>query len=156
MVLGGIGWTGGKPPTETGVNEIGDDQAMRSGLSFWIGRAALVVGLVTVLFGIAARTTPAGVAVMIGLGVLTAVIAVWSLLAVDPTHDFLTLAVTGFALFLSPWVAGFAGDGAAWIAWVSGVLAAAIGVGGYLRGERLNFATAVREDSAQRYRKRFG
>ena len=156
MVLGGIGWTGGKPPTETGVNEIGDDQAMRSGLSFWIGRAALVVGLVTVLFGIAARTTPAGVAVMIGLGVLTAVIAVWSLLAVDPTHDFLTLAVTGFALFLSPWVAGFAGDGAAWMAWVSGVLATALGVAGYLRGERLNFATAVREDSAQRYRKRFG
>ncbi len=44
-------------------------------------------------------------------------IAVWSLLAADPTRDYLTLAVVGFTLFLAPWLAGFAGDqsGAAWI-----------------------------------------
>jgi len=157
MILGGIGWVGDKKtPTEYGINEVGSGQAKRSALSFWIGRAALVVGLATVLLNIAALTTAAATAVTIGLGALTTVIAVWSLLAVDPTHDFLTLAVTGFALFLSPWVAGFAGDNAAWTAWVGGVLATALGVAGYLRGERLNFATTVRDDAAERYRNRFG
>ncbi len=155
MILGGIGWVGGKTPTEYGVNEIGSGQVQRSALSFWIGRAALVVGLASVLLGIAAHTTAAGVAVMIGLGGLTAVFAVWSLLAVDTTHDFLTLACTGFALFLAPWVAGFSGDTAAWTAWVSGALIAALGVAGYLRGERRGFATTVRDDAVERYRERY-
>jgi hypothetical protein len=84
-----------------------------------------------------------------------AVIGVWSRLAVDPTHDFLTLAITGFALFLSPWVGGFVGDTAAVTAWVSGAVATALGVAGYLRGEGLNFATAVREDAAEQYQARF-
>jgi SPW repeat len=155
MILGGIGWAGGRTRTEYGINEIGSGPGKRSALSFWIGRAALIVGLATVLLGVAAHTTAAGTAVTIGLGGLTAVIAVWSLLAVDPTHDFLTLAVTGFALFLSPWVAGFAGDDAAWTAWVAGALGAALGVAGYLRGERLDFTTIVRDDAAERYRDRF-
>jgi hypothetical protein len=140
MILGGIGWTRDKTPTEYGVNEVGVGEATRSALSLWIGRWALIVGLATVLLGIAVHATAAATAVTIGLGGLTVVIAVWSLLAVDPTHDFLTLAVTGFALFLSPWVAGFAGDDAAWTAWVAGAFATALGVAGYLRGERLDFA----------------
>lgn len=155
MILGGIGWVGGKPATEYGVNEIGSGQVPRSALSFWIGRAALVVGLACVLLGIAAHTTAAGVAITIGLGGLTAVFAVWSLLAVDPTHDFLTLACAGFALFLAPWVGGFTGDTAAWTAWVSGALVAVLGVAGYRRGERLDFAATVRDESTTRYRKRF-
>lgn len=154
-ILGGIGWVGEKAPTEYGINEIGSRQTKRSALSFWIGRAALVVGLATVLLGIAAHTTVVGTALTIGLGGLTAVIAVWSLLAVDPTHDFLTLAVTGFALFLSPWVGGFAGDNAAWTAWVAGAFATALGVAGYVRGERLSFTTTVHDDAAERYHKRF-
>ena len=155
MILGGVGWARAKRQSPDTINEVGDGQGLRSQLSFWIGRAALVVGLGAVLLGIASDTTAAGVAVTIGLGALAAVVAVWSLLAVDPTHDFLTLAVTGFALFLSPWVAGFAGDNAAWTAWVAGALATALGVAGYLRGERLDFTT-VRDDAAARYRKRFG
>jgi hypothetical protein len=155
MILGGAGWVGDKRGADHGFEQIGADQAQRSALSFWIGRAALAVGLATVLLGIAVHTPAAGVAVTIGLGGLTAVIAVWSLLAVDPTHDFLTLAVTGFALFLSPWVGGFAGDSAARTAWASGVLITALGVVGYLRGERLDFATTARDDAARRYRKRF-
>lgn len=155
MILGGIGWVGGKPATEYGVDEIGSGRTERSALSFWIGRAALVVGLACVLLGIAAHTTAAGIAVTVGLGGLTAVFAVWSLLAVDPTHDFLTLACTGFALFLAPWVGGFAGDTAAWTAWVSGALVAALGVAGYWRGERMDFAATVRADASARYRKGF-
>jgi hypothetical protein len=154
MILGGIGWTRDKAPADDGVGEVGG-RSERSALSFWIGRAALVVGLATVLLGIAARPTVTAVAVMVGLGALVAVISVWSLLAVDPTHDFLTLAVTGFALFLSPWVAGFTADAAAWDAWVAGALATALGVGGYLRGERLDFTATVDAAAAERYTKRY-
>lgn len=155
MIIGGIGWTGAETPDQHGFDRLTDGQTVRSALSFWIGRAALVVGLVTVLVGIGTRNTTA-VAVIIGLGTLMAVIAVWSLLAVDPTHDFLTLAITGFVLFLSPSAGGFAGDNAAWTAWIAGALATALGVGGYLRGERLEFAASVRDAAARRYRARFG
>jgi hypothetical protein len=109
MALGAIGWTRRRMPTEYGINEGGDSQRLRHRWSYVIGRSALIVGLATVLFGIAFPTTAAGTAVTIGLGGLIAVISVWSLLASEPTHDFLSLAVAGFALFLSPWVAGFTG-----------------------------------------------
>lgn len=121
-------------------SRIGDGQAVRSRISFRIGQAALVVGLGTVLFGIAMHDPGTGAAVTIGLGGLIAVIAAWSLLAVDPTYDFLTLAITGLALLLSPWVVGFVGDNAAVTAWVAGALATALGVRG-LRGESPNVAT---------------
>ncbi len=155
MIFGGIGWLGDKTATEDGPNEIGGNPALRSQLSFWIGRTSLVVGLATILLGIAVHTTAAGRALTIGLGVLTAVFAVWSLLADDPTHDFLTLGCTGFALFLAPWVGGFAGDAAGWTAWVSGALVTALGVAGYWRGERRDFATTVRDDAVERYRERY-
>jgi SPW repeat len=155
MIMGGIGWTQDKPPSEFGMNEVGDGQQLRSSLSFWIGRAALAVGLAAVLVTIAKPTTDAAVAVTVGLGGLTAVIAVWSLLSVEPTRDFLTLAVTGFALFLAPWVVGFSDESAAWSAWVAGALVTALGVIGYLRGERMDFAASVRSDAVTRYNQRF-
>jgi hypothetical protein len=155
MILGGVGWAGGKTPSEHGLNQIGSGQALRSTMSFRIGCAALLVGLATVLLGIATHNTTTGTAVTIGLGGLTAVIAVWSLLAVDPTHDFLTLAITGFALLLSPWGGGFVGDNAAVTAWIAGAVATALGVAGYLRGEGLSFAATVRDDAAKQYRARF-
>lgn len=156
MALGAAGWVSDRPPTEYGIKEYSTSETRRSALSFWIGRAALVVGLVTVVLGaVVVHLPPAGVAVTVGFGGLTTVIAVWSLLAVDPTHDFLTLAVAGFALFLAPWVAGFAGDGAAWTVWLSGAIATALGVAGYLRGESLDFSRKVRDDADARYRERF-
>jgi hypothetical protein len=155
MVLGGIGWTRDKKPSDSGMNEVGDQQALRSPLSFWMGRAALAVGLAAVLVTIATPSTEAATAVTIGLGGLTAVIAVWSLLSDDPTRDFLTLAVTGFALFLAPWAAGYSGEGTAWTGWVAGAVATAIGVAGYLRGERSDFAARVRKDASTRYDERY-
>lgn len=155
IILGGFAWTHDRTPTEYGITEVGDSQRLRHPWSYWIGRLALIIGLASVLLGVALRSTAAGTAVTVGLGGMIAVVAVWSLLASEPTHNFLTLTITGFALFLSPWVAGFTGDNLAWTAWVAGVLAAALGVVGYLQDERLDFATAVREDSAERYRERF-
>ncbi len=157
MVIGGVGWTAAKTPGDEKLSDrLISGEATRSAVSFWLGRAALVVGLATVLLGIATHNTTAAVAVTIGLGTLIAVIAVWSLLAVDPTHDFLTLAITGFALFLSPWAGRFLGDHAAWTAWIAGALATALGVTGYLRGECLQFSSAVRDDTARQYRAKFG
>lgn len=155
MALGAIGWTRLRMPTEYGIDEGGDSQRLRNHWSFVVGRLALIVGLATVLFGIAFPTTAAGTAVTIGLGGLIAVISVWSLLASDPTHDFLSLAVAGFALFLSPWVAGFAGHYSAWTIWGAGAVASGLGVVGYLRDERLDFTTTVRDDSAAQYRRRY-
>jgi hypothetical protein len=155
MLLGGIGWTSTKTPISQGLKRFGGRQALRSASSFWVGGAALVTGLATVLLGLATPATTTGSAVTIGLGALIAVIGLWSLLAVDPTYDFLTLAITGFALFLSPWVGAFTGDNAAMTAWVVGALATTLGVVGYLRGEHLDFAATVRSDAAERYRMRF-
>jgi hypothetical protein len=155
MVLGGVGWVSTRTPTEYGIHEVGGRPTKRPAESYWLARAALVVALAAVLLGIAVHSTAAGAAVTIGLGGMTAVVAVWSMLAADPTHDFLTMAVTGFALFLSPWVAGFAGDNAAWTTWIAGGIIAATGVSGYLRGEHLAFGTTVERDAIAQYREQY-
>ena len=99
MALGAIGWLNDRPPTVSGINENTSSQTRPSAVARWISRAALVVGLVTVVLGATVvQSSPAAVAVTIGLGAFTAVIAVWSLLAADPTRDYLTLAVVGFTL----------------------------------------------------------
>ncbi|MEZ0357347.1 SPW repeat protein [Mycobacterium sp. SA01] len=154
-ILGGVGWLHDKTPTEYGVNELGDSQRLRHPWSYLIGRLALGVSVATVLLALVFRSSAAGTAVTVGLGGMIAVVAVWSLLASEPTHDFLTLAIVGFALLLSPWAAGFTGESTAWTAWVAGGLAAALGIAGYLRDERMDFSTAVRDDSAAQYRKQF-
>lgn len=155
LTLGGVGWTRDKAESQDGMSEWGDSQHLRNGWSLWIGRSALVVGFASIVAGVAVHSAPAGTAVTIGLGAMIAVVAVWSLLASEPTHDFLTLSTVGFAMFLSPWVAGYAGTSIAWPAWVAGALATALGVAGYLKDERMDFATAVRDDSAERYRAQF-
>jgi hypothetical protein len=108
-----------------------------------------------VLGATVAQSSPAAVALTVGLGALTAVIAMWSMLAADPTRDYFTLAVVGFALFLAPWLAAFAGDETAWAAWIPGSIATALGVAGYLRGETLDFAQTVNDDAHARYHHRF-
>ena len=156
MALGAVGWLNSRPPTVYGINENTSSQTRPSAVAGWISRAALVVGLGTVVLGATVvQSSPAAVAVTVGLGGFTAVIAMWSLLAADPTRDYFTLAVVGFALFLAPWLAGFAGDEAAWAAWIPGFIATALGVAGYLRGESLDFARTVNDDAHARYRQRF-
>lgn len=136
MILGGLGWLRATPPAglvAPGAEPAGTEERHPP---VWIGRAALVVGLATVVLGATVvRSSTAAVVGHVGLGGMAAVIGLWSLLAADATRDYLTLAVVGFALFLSPWVAGFSGDNAAWTTWISGALITALGVGGYLRGE---------------------
>jgi hypothetical protein len=156
MALGAVGWLNGRPPTIYGINENTSSQTKPSAVAGWISRAALVVGLGAVVLGATVvQSSPAAVAVTVGLGGFTAVIAMWSLLAVDPTRDYFTLAVVGFALFLAPWLAAFAGHEDAWAAWITGFIATALGVAGYLRGESLDFAQTVRNEADARYGQRF-
>ena len=156
MALGAVGWLNSRPPTIYGINENTSSQTKPGAVAGWISRAALVVGLGAVVLGATVvQSSPAAVAVTVGLGGFTAVIAVWSLLAADPTRDYFTLAVVGFALFLAPWLAGFADGDAAWAAWAPGFIATALGVAGYLRGESLDFTTTVRADADARYRQQF-
>ncbi|WP_101949409.1 SPW repeat protein [Mycobacterium sp. 3519A] len=121
----------------------------------WIGRAALAVGLVGVLRGVAMPVPTTGTAVLIGLGGLAAVVALWSLLAVDPTYDFVTLAIIGAALFVSPWVGGFVTHDLAMTAWVVGALITALGVIGYRRREHIGLTETGPSDAASRYDTRF-
>ena len=93
--------------------------------------------------------------VTVGLGGLTAVLALWSLLATDPTVDHLKIATTGLALFIAPWVAGFAADQGAWTAWAAGFTVTALGVAGYLRGESLDYTRVVRDEAVATYQRRF-
>lgn len=156
MALGATAWARDNPPTASGMRDYSAGGAERSAFSCWISRAALVVGVVTVvLAGTVVRSSPVPTAVLIGLGGLTAVTALWSLLAGDPTRDFLALAVVGFALFLAPWVGGFAGGSAAWTAWISGCIVTVLGVAGYLRGESLDVSETVADAAEIRYRERF-
>jgi hypothetical protein len=157
MTLGAIGWLSGRPPTVYGINENASSTTKVGAVARWISRAALAVGLATVVLGATvARSSSVAVPVTVGLGAFAAVVALWSLLAIDPTRDYLTLAVVGFALFVAPWIAGFAGGDAASAAWVAGFVTTVLGVVGYLRGERLDFTTTVRADADARYRERFG
>ena len=156
MALGAVGWLNSRPPTIYGINENTSSQTTPSTVALWISRAALAVGLGAMVLGATVvQPSPAAVAVTVGLGGFTAVIAMWSMLAADPTRDYFTLAVVGFALFLAPWLAGFASNEAAWAAWIPGAMATTLGVAGYLRGESLDFARTVNNDAHARYRQRF-
>jgi hypothetical protein len=93
--------------------------------------------------------------VVISASGLISVSAVWSMPAADPARDYLALAIFGFTLFLAPRVGDFSGDRAGWTTWVAGVLTTILGVVGYLRDERIDFGTTVRENADERYRERY-
>lgn len=132
MVLGGVGWLRAKPG---GPSAPPGREAEINALTGWIGRVAVVIGAATVVLGVTVPSSPIGAGVTIGLGALITVIGVWSVLADDPTRDYLTLGVVGFALFLGPWAAAFNDDDVAWVAWIAGGIVTALAVAGYLRSE---------------------
>jgi hypothetical protein len=136
MTLGAIGWVTGRPPTVTGINRYGGRDVTRSRVASWLSGGGLAIGLAAVLLGATVVRSTAGVAVTVGLGAFLALIALWSLLAPDPTHDYFTFAIIGFALFLAPTAAEFS----AWQAVIPGALATLLSTVGYLRGESLDVA----------------
>ena len=155
LALGGTAWTHEGPPTETGINEYTIAGPKRRTAGAWVGGPALVAGTVAAVLAGVMHSSPATTCFTVGLGALIAVLALWSLLATDPTVDHLKIATTGLALFIAPWVAGFAADRDAWIAWVAGFIVTALGVAGYLRGESLDYTRVVRDEADAAYQRRF-
>lgn len=119
-----------------------------------VGWGTLVLGLVTASAPAWVTTDAAGTSLTLGLGALTAIYAMWSLLARNPTKDHWALSVVGFMLFLAPWVGGFAGDAASWVAWTAGVLIAMLAGRAYVSDEAENVAETARVDELVTYRLR--
>lgn len=91
------------------------------------GLAALVAGIYAALCPIW-TTTPAdtnkAAYTMISLGVITAVVALFSLASPDRVAFEGLIALMGLLFVLSPWVMGFtAFTSLAWTAWIVGVVA---------------------------------
>ena len=88
-----------------------------------IGWAALVLGIGGVVASLAVTSTRAGEGLTFGFAAFIAFFGLLSLLVRNPTPDHWGLFVSGFVLFLLPWLgAGFAPDpGAAWTGMGGGV-----------------------------------
>ena len=155
LALGLMAWMRDGPPTETGINVYGIGDPKRRPPGAWVGWPALALGITAVVLAGVAHSSPAATGFTVGLGGLTAVLALWSLLASDPTGDHLKIATTGLALFIAPWIAGFAADRGAWAAWVTGFIVTALGVAGYVRDESLDNTRLVRDEAVATYQRRF-
>jgi hypothetical protein len=109
-----------------------------------VGWTAIALGLATAITPAWASTTPVGAGFTLGLGAMTVIYGMWSLIARDPTRDHWALTVVGLVLEIAPWVGGFAGDGAAWVAWTTGLLLMALAGTAYINDEAANIAETVR------------
>ncbi|MGV0791630.1 SPW repeat domain-containing protein [Mycolicibacterium sp. XJ1819] len=149
MVLGGVGWLRSIPPAGLVAPGAQPAGSAERGPIAWLSRAALGVGVATVLAAIVMPASTAGVVVNVGLGGMAAVIGLWSLLAADATRDYMTLAIVGFALFVSPWVVGFVGEPAGATASIAGAIVTALGLSGYLRAESISPRRARRRATTE-------
>jgi hypothetical protein len=116
-----------------------------------VGWTAITLGLATAIASAWATTTPVGAGFTLGLGAMTVMYGVWSLIARDPTTDHWALSVVGLVLGISPWVGGYAGDGAAWVAWIAGLALLALGAAAYIADEAANVAETVRVKALATY-----
>ncbi|MEU4432973.1 SPW repeat domain-containing protein [Nocardia rhamnosiphila] len=119
-----------------------------------VGWGAMALGLATAATPVWTDTTAAATGLTLGLGALTVIYAMWSLLARNPTKDHWTLSVIGLMLFISPWVGGFVAEGAGWVAWTTGLLLALLAGTAYVSDEAGNVAEAARVDELVTYRLR--
>ncbi|WP_174551656.1 SPW repeat domain-containing protein [Nocardia grenadensis] len=118
-----------------------------------VGWGAMGLGLATAATSIWTDTAAAA-GLTLGLGALTVVYAMWSLLARNPTKDHWALSVIGLMLFISPWVGGFAAESAGWVVWTTGLLLALSAGAAYVSDEAGNVAEAARVDELVTYRLR--
>src|ERR1700681_483525 len=109
-----------------------------------VGWTAITLGLVTGITPAWATTTRVGAGFTLGLGAMTVMYGMWSLIARDPTRDHWALSVVGLVLAIAPWVGGFAGDGAAWVAWTTGLPLLVLAGAAYINDEAANVAETVR------------
>lgn len=85
--------------------------------------AALIAGLYALVSPIWTTSTSDATTAMIVLGIVTAIVAVWSLAMPGAVIPDGLVALLGVLFFISPWVLGFETVTAmAWTAWVVGVV----------------------------------
>jgi VIT1/CCC1 family predicted Fe2+/Mn2+ transporter len=88
----------------------------------WQDWVALVAGVYAALSPIWTTTVDKATTTLIVLGVVTALVALWSLAAPGFVMTEGLVAVLGVLFFISPWVFSFQNTtGIAWTAWVVGV-----------------------------------
>jgi hypothetical protein len=116
-----------------------------------VGWTAITLGLVTAITPAWATTTPVGAGFTLGLGAMTVIHGVWSLIARDPSRDHWALSVVGLVLGISPWIGLYAGDGAAWVAWIAGLALLALAGTAYVADEAVNVAQTVRVNALATY-----
>jgi hypothetical protein len=121
-----------------------------------IGWAALVLGIGGIVASLAFTSTRAGEGLTFGFAAFIAFFGLLSLLVRKPTPDHWVLFVSGFVLFLLPWLgAGFAPDlGAAWTAWVVGCVAMTLGAIGWLN-DKPPTVTGINENTSSLNRSEF-
>jgi hypothetical protein len=116
-----------------------------------VGWTALALGVATAIAPAWADTTPGGAAITTGLGAMIAIVAMWSLIARDPTKDHWVLSILGLTLFNAPWFGLFAGDGAAWSAWIAGPLVMLLSGSTYVLDEATNITENARVNELAKY-----
>lgn len=91
--------------------------------------AALIAGVYAFLSPIWTTTTGKATGTVIVLGIVTALIALWSLAMPGVVATEYLIALMGVLFFIAPWVMGFhTTTGMAWTAWVVGVVTFLLGV----------------------------
>lgn len=96
--------------------------------SRWQGWVVLVAGVYAFLSPIWTTSTGRATGTLVVLGIVTALVALWSLVAPAGVADEWLIALLGVLVFISPWVMGFHSvAGIAWTAWVVGVVTFVVG-----------------------------
>ncbi len=91
--------------------------------SRWQDWGALLAGVYAFLSPIWTTSTAAATWTLVVLGIVTALVALWSLAVPASVATKWLLALMGVLVFISPWVLGFHNlTGMAWTAWVVGVV----------------------------------
>ena len=97
--------------------------------SRWQDWAALVAGAYALLSPIWTTSITKATWTVIVLGVVTALVALWSLAKPGEVETEWLTALFGVLFFVSPWVLGFhTATGIAWTAWVVGVVTFVVGL----------------------------
>jgi uncharacterized membrane protein YiaA len=110
----------------------------------WQDWVALVAGVYAFLSPIWTETTTTATWTMIVLGVVTALVSLWSLAMPDNIASEGAHAVLGVLLFIAPWVMAFADvDAMAWTAWVVGVVTFVVGLWALPESQKLHRGVAT-------------
>lgn len=105
----------------------------------WQDWVALIAGVYAFLSPIWTTTVDKATGTLIVLGIITALVALWSLAAPGAVAPDGLVALLGVLFFISPWVMSFhATDGVAWTAWIVGVVTFIVGLWALPESNRLH------------------